>query len=144
MTELIGKGALGKVYREKTSCGELVAVKEIMDYDEDALKEVEILQQLNHIYIIKMKSHYFKDHGMGESLNIVMEFADRGTLTSYKTEQANDPNSVILVECIIWRFQSHLSGAINYLLAHRPQYVLHRDLEPDNILGVVWILPPVS
>ena len=81
MTVLIGKGVFGKVYKE-TRDSQLVAVKKSMEYDQDELKEVTILQQLNHEYIIKMKSHYFEDHGMGESLNIVMEFADQATLTS--------------------------------------------------------------
>ena len=66
MSVLIGRGAFGKVYKE-TRDGQLVAVKKILDYDQDELKEVEILQQLNHRSIIKMKNHYFKHHGMGES-----------------------------------------------------------------------------
>ena len=135
MSVLIGKGAFGKVYKE-TRDGELVAVKKIMDYDQDELKEVEILQQLNHRYIIKMKSHYFEDHGMGESLNIVMEFADKGTLTTFIAEEAKDPNTFVFKEYCIWRFQAHLSGAIDYLHSHRPQHVLHRDVKPDNVLGV--------
>ena len=47
MSKLIGKGAFEKVYKE-TRDAQLVAVKKILDYDQDELKEVEILQQLNH------------------------------------------------------------------------------------------------
>ena len=40
-----------------------------------------------------------------------------------------------------WRLICHILSALAYLYAMKPRPVLHRDLKPDNILGVTrWSL----
>ena len=62
---------------------------------------------------------------------IVLEYADRGTFEKKILE-----NKLSKEEYNVWRTIEHLSSALEYLHALRPKQVLHRDLKPDNILGV--------
>jgi len=128
---LLGEGAFGKVYKETMT----VAVKKIDNFSEEAVQEVDTLMKLNHENIIKCYGHHYEDNG--RRLCIVMEFANRGSFTEVITRRAQDPGAVVFKEYNIWRSLSQLSDALNYLHT-LPQPILHRDLKPDNILGVKY------
>ena len=135
---LLGEGAFGKVYKETRTVyiipsTKVCAVKKLDNFNKEAVKEVETLMKLNHMNIIKCYGHHYEDNG--RRLCIVMEFADRGTFTELITKEAQNPGSAAFKEYNIWRPLSQLSDALNYLHT-LPQPILHRDLKPDNILGV--------
>ena len=89
--------------------------------------------KLNHEVLIKFYDHHFEDNG--RRLCIVVELADRGTFTKTVREEAQKPGSVWFKERNIWRCLDHLADALDYLRTLL-QPILHRDLKPDNILGV--------
>jgi len=126
---LLGEGAFGKVYKETMT----VAVKKIDNFSEEAVQEVDTLMKLNHENIIKCYGHHYENNG--RRLCIVMEFADAGTFTEVIRKAAQNPGSVWFLECQIWRCLCHLSDVLDYLHT-LPEPILHRDLKPDNILGV--------
>merc|ERR1712037_564860 len=121
-----GQGAFGSVYKEKIG-GVACAVKRIKNYDKEAMKEVVTLVQLDSKYIIRLRGFLLEDRE--RQLCIIMEYADRGTFADFVVAEASKEHT-------IWRGLRHLALALSYLHNFRPQPILHRDLKPDNILGV--------
>ena len=100
------------------------------------------MKYLTHEHIVKYLTSFFDDQGY---LNIVMEFCDSGSLSSYikvmKSQQyiyhfyyifffTQNTNKA---EFSAWRFLVHMSDALQYLHSQHPP-IIHRDLKPDNIL----------
>ena len=94
--------------------------------DSTARQEIKILGAVSHPSIIKYYGHFW-ERGM---MCIVLEYADKGTFEKQVLGNLGKQ------EYNIWRSLSHISDALMYLHAQRPQQILHRDLKPDNILGV--------
>jgi len=121
----LGSGSFGEVFLAKKN-GRCYAIKKVRNTDPTARQEIEILRSVSHPYIIKYFEHYM-ERGM---MCIVLEYADQGTFEKKVRGNLNKE------EYNVWRALAHLSSALGYLHALRPKQVLHRDLKPDNILGV--------
>jgi mitogen-activated protein kinase kinase kinase 7 len=133
--ELLGKGSFGKVYKQEVG-GVTCVVKKIPNLTENVTKEV-VAMKFNHQHIIKLRGFWIEEAtSHGATLCLIMEFADRGTFAAYIAKKSKNPNSVWFKEYTIWRTLSQLASALEYLHGLQPQPVLHRDLKPDNILGV--------
>ena len=127
----IGKGKFAVVYRAKRlSDGDTVALKRISVDTIDAkardkcLKEVRLLQALDHPNVIKYLDSFITD----DDLVIVVEWAAAGDLKR-QLRKAQE-RGVGFEEKIIWKYFSQMASAMQHL---RDKRIMHRDLKPANI-----------
>ncbi len=120
LLEELPPGAFSTVYRARdTILRREVALKVIRTSDpEDALREAELLQRLEHRYIVKVFEAGRFDGG---DVYIATEYLQRGSVA----EQAfvTVKRMLRIAECVLRALQA----------AHS-QDILHRDIKPANIL----------
>ena len=126
--ELIGKGAIGWVYRGMNlETGLIVAIKQVSltNIKEEQLQsiqsEINLLKRLKHANIVK-----YIDYIQNEThLNIILEYVESGSLASINKKFGPFQESLVAIYV-----QQVLQG-LDYL--HK-QGVVHRDIKGANIL----------
>ena len=74
---MIGNGTFGKVYKATVAeTGEVVAVKKVFQDKKFKNRELQILKELDHPNVVKMKHAFFTSGARKEEvyLNIVMDY----------------------------------------------------------------------
>ena len=104
-----------------------IAIVDITDerQRQKTLKEVRLLQRLDHPNIIKYLDAFIDEH----DLIIVFEWAEAGDLKR-QLRKARE-KKVRFDERLVWRYFSQICSAIQYMHNMR---VMHRDLKPQNLL----------
>lgn len=129
---LIGTGKFSQVYvaRHKES-QVLVALKkvqvfEIMDTKArlDCIREVKILQSLEHKNIVKCYTSFLENN----ELSIVMEWAEAGDFANV-LRQRREANAMFSITEVL-HFFKQLCAALHHMHERR---IMHRDLKPSNI-----------
>ncbi|XP_042416988.1 integrin-linked protein kinase 1-like [Zingiber officinale] len=108
-----------------------VAVKKFSDEvmtDEDKLRafrdELALLQLIRHPNVVQFLGAVTQSSPM----MIVTEYLRKGDLCAYlKRKGALKPSVAV-------RFALDIARGMNYLHEHKPEAIIHRDLEPSNIL----------
>ncbi|KAL8874348.1 MAG: hypothetical protein Q9174_000299 [Haloplaca sp. 1 TL-2023] len=126
--DCLGKGAFGSVFRAlNMGTGETVAVKQVKlaDLPKSELRvitlEIDLLKNLDHPNIVKY-------HGFVksvESLNIILEYCENGSLHSISKNFGKFPENLVGL---------YMSQVLHGLLYLHEQGVIHRDIKGANIL----------
>ncbi|KAG1179258.1 hypothetical protein G6F70_005879 [Rhizopus microsporus] len=122
----IGKGQFGCVYRAlDLGTGEIVAVKKLIlengELDEEIMKEISLLKTLSHTNVIR----YLGFIQNKNSVNIILEYAENGSLNSTLKAFGAFPEKLVASFCI------KILNGLEYLHANQ---VVHCDLKAANIL----------
>ncbi|KAI8138852.1 kinase-like domain-containing protein [Fennellomyces sp. T-0311] len=122
----IGKGQFGSVYRAlDLSTGETVAVKRIRlddaELDKEIMAKVGLLKTLSHSNVIQYLGFIRSKHHM----NIVLEYAENGSLMSTLKAFGAFPEKLVASFCM------KILNGLEYLHANE---VVHCDLKAANIL----------
>ena len=141
--ENLGKGSFGSVYIVKRKENQKIyAMKRVRLINlgerekQNSFNEVRLLASFSHPNIIGYKEAFFDEKS--SSLNIVMEYADDGDLSS--KIKNNLKKRVQFDETTIWSILIQILEGLNYL--HKSG-IIHRDLKSANIFltkkGIVKI-----
>ena len=130
--EKLGEGTFGKVFKVKNKNNNCVrAMKQIEKRfindlnDCEVLKEIEILKQLNHPYIMKLYEYYVNNN----NLFLISELCDEGDLQKKIRKIGKFPEFIVKI------IMFQVFKALMYL---NEKNVIHGDLKLENILVVCY------
>jgi NIMA (never in mitosis gene a)-related kinase len=128
----LGKGKFSIVYMAKRlTDNSMCALKKINIFDmmvpkqrEKCLKEVRLLQSLDHPNIVNFKDSFIDNN----ELLIIVEWAEKGDLKRLIRRAAS--MNVTFRDTEIWEYSRQLASALEHMHQKR---IMHRDLKPANI-----------
>ena len=120
----LGRGLHGEVWLVEREEGAFFAMKRIRAESQSQLREVELLQKLQHEHIVQ----YFESFEEEGVVCIVMEYLEGGDLGN-KIKTARETNFAFS-ESQVLKWLSQLLVALQYI---HSQKVIHRDLKTHNI-----------
>ncbi|CAD8073931.1 unnamed protein product [Paramecium sonneborni] len=126
----VGQGMSGEVYRAVSQNGDYVAIKKCEKQKLTSLQggipqliqELQLLQQLSHLNILKLKEVYSDQ----QFYYIVTDFVDGRTL---HTELLSRPTGLSILQTL--KIMSQILNALIYI---HQKGIMHRDLNPHNIM----------
>lgn len=129
--EFLGEGQFATVYKARdTETDTIVAVKKIKigtrieaqdGINRTALREIKILQELNHRNLIGLVDVF----GHVSNVSLVFDFMDTDLEVIIKD------NTIILTTANVKSYMSQTLQGLEYLHLN---WILHRDLKPNNLL----------
>jgi len=130
-TQIIGSGSFGVVYQANISeTNEIVAIKKVFQDKRYKNRELQILKELNHPNVIKLR-HYFYTQGDKPDdlyLNCVMDYIQE-TLSRVVRFYYKQKTQIPLLLLKLYSYQLMKSLAYIHSVG-----ICHRDIKPQNVL----------
>lgn len=130
-TQIIGSGSFGVVYQANISeTNDVVAIKKVFQDKRYKNRELQILKELNHPNVIKLR-HYFYTQGDKPDdlyLNCVMDYIQE-TLSRVIRFYYKQKTQIPLLVLKLYSYQMMKSLAYIHAVG-----ICHRDIKPQNVL----------
>lgn len=130
-TQIIGQGSFGVVYQATVvETGELVAIKKVFQDKRYKNREFEIIKQLNHPNVIRMRQAFYTPGDKPDEiyLNVVMDYIPE-TLSKVIKNYYKSKNQIPMLLVKLYSYQMMRGLAYIHALG-----ICHRDIKPQNIL----------
>ncbi len=130
-TQIIGSGSFGVVYQATVvETGELVAIKKVFQDKRYKNREYEIIKQLNHPNVIKLRQAFYTPGDKPDEiyLNVVMDYIP-DTLSRIVRQYYKSKTQVPMLLVKLYSYQMMRGLAYIHSLG-----ICHRDIKPQNIL----------
>lgn len=122
----LGSGEFGEVYLAKWNGTTVVAKVANENIPEEKkhlfIKEFDVLTKIHHPNVIQLFGY------VSDPFIIVMEYLPKGELLDFIRKKTWVSNKTKLEICL------ELLYALQYLHERKPNYIVHRDIKPQNIL----------
>ncbi|PIN14987.1 Serine/threonine protein kinase [Handroanthus impetiginosus] len=135
VSEKLGKGGYGSVYKGKLSDGRVVAVKilnESKENGEDFINEVASISRTSHINIVTLLGFCYE----GSKRALVYDFMPNGSLDKFIQNTANWKK--------LFEIAVGIARGLEYLHRGCNTRILHFDIKPHNILLAKDFNPKIS
>lgn len=125
----LGQGSFGTVYKVRRKADKNFYVMKSINISQmdrrgqqESVNEVKILASLDSPYIVK----YFDSFIENKTLNIIMEFCDKGDLSQAIRSQMGR----LIIESKIWKYFIQMCLGLEFIHSKR---ILHRDIKSMNV-----------
>ena len=126
--EVVGSGTFGVVYKGRNKDTlDVVAIKKVLQDKKYKNREFEILKQLHHVNVLKMKEAFFTQDGQQEFLNVIMDYFPDTVYSVIK----NYNRKRVMPDPLLKIYAYQLFRSLLYL---NKISICHRDIKPHNIL----------
>ncbi|OHT12149.1 CMGC family protein kinase [Tritrichomonas foetus] len=128
--KVVGKGAFGVVYCARSSNGDLVAIKKVLQDPRFKNRELDIMRLIKNRNCISLLNSFKSCGGKNDEvyINIVMEYFPTSLFTVNMNYRKNRKYPPIL---FVKLFSFQLFAGLSHL--HKIG-IAHRDIKPENIL----------
>ncbi len=130
-TQIVGSGSFGVVYQATIAeTGEVVAIKKVFQDKRYKNRELQILKELNHPNVIKLRHSFYTPGEKQEEiyLNCVMDYIP-DTLSRVIRQYYKSKTTMPMLMVKIYSYQ--MLKSLGYIHALG---ICHRDIKPQNVL----------
>ncbi|XP_073511971.1 glycogen synthase kinase-3 alpha isoform X3 [Phyllobates terribilis] len=129
--KVIGNGSFGVVYQARlVDCGEMVAIKKVLQDKRFKNRELQIMRRLDHCNIVRLRYFFYSSGEKKDEvyLNLVLDFVPE---TVYRVARHFAKAKSTLPSIYVKVYMYQLFRSLAYI---HSQGVCHRDIKPQNLL----------